>query len=753
MLKYVVLILLLPGALWAQEAIPLGSWRTHFSFQHTHTLAIAQQKVYTAAAYGLFFYDQEDKSINVLSKIEGLHDVGVATMAYHSRQGALLIAYRNGGIDVVTQDRFFAFNLLRNVNNAQTEQIHQIAFVNDTIFMATTVGVRVFILDIKSPEPIGILESYTRLSENGATDLVVYGSAVMRDSIFIGTEEGILAASLSPLENRLDYSNWRRFDEKEGIPSLPVRHIMTSNGHLYAALDHDALYRYDKGQWIRTPFTTAGRFASLTTFDEGLLIVADDQIFIYDGEVTEISTHLAQNPAFAQFDPQGVLWVADRASGLVKVNGVQEENFFPSGPPTDDTWKITFAGDKIMGVAGGYTDSYSPAGINTGFYTFDKGVWQDHSAKTSVVPVSDLVDVAYHPVNQQFYFASFGDGIGVWDGGEDVMLVDENTPGSTLVNSSPPDRFTRISALDIDSEGRLWIANYGASTPLHLWNPQNNNWRAYAFSQVAASFPLDVLVAVSGDKWIRLEGGDIVVFNHETGQERYLSNANGEGGLPGNRVTTMMSDKDGQIWVGADQGVAFFPDPFSVFSGDIDAIRPIFDRRTLLRDQLITSMAVDGGNRKWIGTPNGLWLFGETGETLVHNFTTDNSPLPSNYIKNITIDGVSGEVFIATDKGMVSYRGTATEGGARHQRVKIFPNPVSMSFNGLVGISGLVENAIVKITTVTGTLIREVRAEGGTASWDITDYRRARVASGVYLVFSASSDGEETFVGKIAVVN
>src|SRR5690606_7993632 len=162
------------------------------------------------------------------------------------------------------------------------------------------------------------------------------------------------------------------------------------------------------------------------------------------------SSQLAQNPAFVRFDPQGVLWVADRANGLVKVHGSQEENFFPSGPPTDDTWKVTFAGDKLIGVAGGYTDNYIPSGIIMGFYTFDKGVWQDHSAKTTAAPVADLVDVTYHPGNQQFYFASFGDGIGVWDGGENVMLIDENTPGSTLVNSRPSERFTRISALDTD---------------------------------------------------------------------------------------------------------------------------------------------------------------------------------------------------------------------------------------------------------------------------------------------------------------
>ncbi len=754
MLKYLLLVLCLPHVLWAQEAIPIGSWRTHFSFQNTHTLALAGQKVYTATTNGLFYYDKDDKSVNVLSKIDGLHDVGIVAMAYHQQQEALVIAYRSGGIDVLSENNIYANNLLKESSSTQAEQIYQISFLNDTVFIATSLGIRVFLLDVSSEKPLSILESYTRLSEDGAADLPVYGSTFVRDSIFIGTREGILAASLSPLINRQDFSNWRRFGVADGLPPQPVRHIEKKGDDVFAGADKDALYRYTNGTWERTAFSTSGDFTSLSANGETLLIVADHQLFTYNGgEAKAIDTNLVQKPSDARYDAQQVLWVADEGNGLVKVNNAQEENFFPSGPPTDDTWKVTFAGDKVIGLAGKYSDSFIPAGNSTGFYTFEKGIWQNYTEITENISIADLVDVVYHPASQQFYFASFGDGIGVWDGEENITLVDENTSGSTLINSSPPERFTRIAALDTDSEGRLWIANYGVNFPLHVWNPQNDNWKAYSFLQNEGRFPLDLLVSVSGDKWILLKNGEILVFNHETGDERYLNSGTGEGGLPGEKATAMVSDKDGLIWVGTDQGVAFFPDPFSVFSGDVDAIRPIFDRRPLLRDQKITAMAVDGGNRKWIGTPNGLWLFDETGETQINNFTIDNSPLPSNYIKSIAIDGVSGEVFIATDKGMVSYRGTATEGGQRHESVKIFPNPVITHMHETVGMSGLADDAIVKVTTVTGTLVREIRAEGGTVTWNVTDYNGTRVATGVYLVFSASPGGAETFVGKIAVVN
>ena len=147
-----------------------------------------------------------------------------------------------------------------------------------------------------------------------------------------------------------------------------------------------------------------------------------------------------------------------------------------------------------------------------------------------------------------------------------------------------------------------------------------------------------------------------------------------------------------------------------------------------------------------------MWLFSDTGEALIHHFTTDNSPLISNTILDITINDADGEVFILTDRGLVSYRGTATQATATHQSVKVFPNPIRSGFDGTVGIQGLAPDATVKITSISGTLVQELQAEGGTATWDTRNYAGQRVSPGVYLLFSATAGGEETYVGKMAVV-
>ena len=163
-------------------------------------------------------------------------------------------------------------------------------------------------------------------------------------------------------------------------------------------------------------------------------------------------------------------------------------------------------------------------------------------------------------------------------------------------------------------------------------------------------------------------------------------------------------------------------------------------------------MMTDGGNRIWFGTNIGLWVYDENTSEQVAVFNEANSPLPSDRIIQLAYNGTNGEVFIYTDQGMVSYRSASSRGSARHRNVNIFPNPVRPDYQGLVGLTGLARNANVKITDINGNLVQELNANGGSASLNLTDIRVGKVETGIYLFFSATSDGEETYVGKIAVV-
>ena len=170
-------------------------------------------------------------------------------------------------------------------------------------------------------------------------------------------------------------------------------------------------------------------------------------------------------------------------------------------------------------------------------------------------------------------------------------------------------------------------------------------------------------------------------------------------------------------------------------------------------EQGIVDIEVDGSNNKWIGTATaGAFLVSPDGQETLFHFTKENSPLPSNTINDIEIDDQTGEVFFATDKGMVSYAGTSTEAEDDLSNVYVFPNPVRPEFHGDVNISGLMDKVNLKITDIEGNLVYETTSEGGTVLWDISAFGKYKVASGVYMIFIASEDGSKTKVKKVMII-
>ncbi len=170
-------------------------------------------------------------------------------------------------------------------------------------------------------------------------------------------------------------------------------------------------------------------------------------------------------------------------------------------------------------------------------------------------------------------------------------------------------------------------------------------------------------------------------------------------------------------------------------------------------EQFITDIAVDGANNKWIGTADsGLFLVSPNGQETKYHFTINNSPLPSNVINDIGINSATGEVFIATAKGLVSFKGTATAPNDDVSHAYVYPNPVRPEYQGTVKIAGLLDKANIKITDIEGNLVYETISEGGTIEWDTTAFGKYKVASGVYMIFISAQDGVETKVKKVMII-
>ncbi len=743
---------------YAQNDIPIGTWRTHFSYYSAANVAVVQSKVYCASKNGFFFFDTEEQSTSIISKVNGLSDTGISALGYNAFNNILVLGYANGNIDLLRDNEISNFNVIKEADLNGSKYIRGIHFNENTAYISADFGLVVF-----NMEKNEISETYTNIGQNG-TAIAAFNSTIFRDSLFIATDKGIMAASLDNSVNRLDFRNWRRFDDPNSLPATPVKIVNSWQGKLYTAVDNDSIYQYDGNEWEAFSSIENYTIQSALSGENRLFIVLDSKLLEISGQnnVSEITDASIIAPKMVTTDASGKLWIADSKTGLQREQNGTFDPIVPSGPFSDEVMRMKGYDGKIVVAPGGYENDL-PAGNADGFFMFEDGSWTNFNSSglpntVNIPEVFDLVDIAYDPKADLTYFASFGYGLLSWDNENTFTILDENTPGSTLINSDPFGRLTRVSSLSMDFDGNLWVCNYGTSSPIQVLK-SDGSWQSFQPTNNSARFSSEIIVPASQNKWLRVDpdkGGTIVIFDDATNATSRISRNSNEGQISSNEVNDMAEDLDGQIWLATNGGIVYFPTSFELLESNPKtfALRPIFEGFPLLADELITSIEIDGGNRKWVGTNNGLWLFGETGESQVFRFTANNSPLPSDNIIDIEINDRSGEVFIATQQGIVSFRGTATPGTPTHQQVKVFPNPVTKEFGGTIGISGLVNGAIVKITDIAGKLIFETSAQGGTATWDARDYNGRRATTGIYLILSAdATSGEEKYVGKIAIID
>jgi len=749
-------LMILSASLVAQNDIPLESWRTHFSYRDAKSIGLTKTGAFCAGANSLFFLDLPDQSLNRISKIDGLSDTEISTIAYYDPLKMLVIAYRNGNIDLLKDNLITNINTIKITPITQPKTISHITFKNNIAYLSSDFGV--VVLDLIKNE---VMEAYTNIGENGEVISINFGT-VFLDTLFLATEQGVIGGSLDPSVNLQDYKNWKRFNSLAGIPKLPVSTIGSTKSQLLATVGTEGIYFYQGGSWDRIDYDLESPVLHMDSGSGPSLLTTEYKILsISDLKVEDLANPVYPKPQSSAMNSDG-LWVADSVNGLVFPRSGELISQFPSGPFSDSVFLVFNQENTIIALPPGYDAVRNPLRSTLGFYLFEEGEWTSYnssnSSKTEFFPaIADLVDVAYNRQNKKYYFASFGEGIIEWDPEGEVRILDESTPGSTLINIIPGGRNVFVSSIYSDNPDAVWATNFGNPASIHKFNPTDETWMAYNASFQAGRFPLDLLIAANDDLWLRLDannGGGIMVFNPESSLQKHLTDIEDQGGLPSRNVNDLAIDKNGQVWVGTDKGITHYPFPFDILENPaVNASPVLIDGRPLLRDEPINCISVDGGNQKWIGTDNGIWLFTAQGDRVLYHFTLENSPLPSNKILDIEVNDLSGEVFIVTDLGTVSFRGTSTEGLPEHSQVRIFPNPVTRDFSGLVGISGLVNNAIVKVADITGKLVNEFKAAGGTAVWDIRDFQGRRVQSGVYLVFSSSPDGNETFIGKIAVIN
>ncbi len=728
----------------SQTDIPIGDWRTHLNYSQARQIAITPDRVYCATGHSVFYVDKDDKSFNKLTKKDGLSEISISAINYDPVTQFLIMGSVSGHMDMIRENQIYAINTIKNAALPVSKTINHITFYNRYAYISTDFGIPV--LDLNKQE---IRETY--FPGTDGNPVRINGSAILNDSIFIATEQGLMAGSLDPQVNLLDFRNWKRYFPEHGVPQEDLNSIINVQNRIYTA-SNSSIYQYLDNRWEQLIIDINEEIVSLSAADQNLLITTKTSIYTLSSshDLSSITHPLIDQPQYVLHDEDGVYWIADLENGLLKGKNGDFTSLVPSGPAENIIYKLLNIHNKMVAISRGRDENGSSLGKAVGFFVFENGQWVNYLPKvkpgTIEIPIiRDLVDISYNSVNNKTYFASLTDGILEWQSDEFITL-NSSTPQTTLKSAA-------ISAVEADQDGSVWILNYNQSPPLHTLSG-TNTWTSYFVN--AATLATEIFIFDNGDKWLYAPNGStggIIVYNEEQNQNRVLTTNNSNGNLPSHSVNKIAKDHSGSIWLATRSGVAYISDPYRTLSEGSNAVYPVYEGRRLLSGENITSIAIDAGNRKWLSTNQGVWLFDETGEVLIHHFTTDNSPLLSNNIYDIVINHSNGEVFVATDQGLVSFRGSATSPSPNHHQVKIFPNPVTPGFNGVVGIQGLVENAEVKITDISGKLIWQTISSGGTATWKVTDYNGRRAASGVYLVFSSDESGSETYVGKIAVIN
>ena len=756
----------------AQAPVGYGDWQLHLPTNRPLRLADAGDRLYVVTENSFYFLDKKLNTTQVLSTRDGLSDVNAEVVAYDSVGRQTVVVYKNGNIDVLA-----ANGRVRNLNDVARKSVSGNRAINSVFVDARPAVRRAFIstgfgLVVLNLDRLEISDTYAAIGPNGA-GVQVFAATTVRDSLFVSTSQGLQVGRLR--DNLLDYNNWKRPTQAPA----GAQKLATFKGRVYTVADFNTLYRYAGGAanaWRPVYGYYAVQFRALVPSAAGLLVVdAAGGVRTYDG-VTNPGNSAVLLPPGAPADvvtdvvrsADGSFYLANYFTGLQRVPpaaGAARENYAANGPETSRAFGVLADGrsGKVDVFTGGFSDRYQPNYEQLGFYEYAENQWTNFTSKTlpSRTDYPNLVGQVRgaRTPDGTLYVASHGGGLLEWKGPGQFRVFDAASGNNPLVSfTGGTTNNVRLTDVAAAADGTVWVAERhvapGLSGLFHF-EPANSTWTQVPYfnnSQSLARLALDN----AGQVWVsaaRKDGVGAWVVDGTTFANRHFTSADG---LPSDELYDLTKDRRGDIWAATLKGVAVFNDPGSAIGGTTGFRQPIVRRGEAagfpaLFTEVVRAVAVDGGNRKWFGTDNGLWLFSEDADEALLHFTTANSPLPSNRIQDVEVNDKTGDVWVATDAGVVSYRSgsSVTEGTA--SCAQAFPNPVPLDFNGTVGISGVANNALVKITDVAGHLVYAAKTSGGSVLWNLNDVNGRRVNSGVYLVLTSDADGKNGCVTKVAV--
>jgi hypothetical protein len=765
----IVLLLCLLRPVLAQTPA-LNEWRAHMPYSIGMAVAEAGSRIYCGSQSGLFYYDKTDNELRTITRISGVSDIDISTIAYSKAAAVLVVAYANTNIDLIYPD-----GSIYNISDIKRKSILGKKTVNRIYCMGTTAflscGFGIVELDLVKRE---IKDTYFIGPEGEALEVNELTSDGTR--FYAATEKGMYSALLT--DNLVDYNNWMRV---QGMPVARYNTVAYFNGKVYinrpvteGTSSRDTLYALEQGTITRLSRFFDKEIRRLWSDYGRLLVTTSAGGIALDSSGAERELkgyYFIESPVQFISDKEGNYWVADQLAGMAEIfSGGGTRVFLPNGPFRNTVYAMASRFDRLVVASGSLSQILGRLYKRDGVYTFIDNSWNSINLFTSgaMDSLTDLVSVEIDPADaDHYYVASWERGL-VEMRGKEVENVFNDSNSSLQRHSSDPDYVISVGGVTFDPQGNLWVTNNGAVNSLAV-RKTDGTWASFFVNNaIRNTFITQVVVDPFGQKWFFSRGNNpqMVIYNDnatiddpsDDEHKSFPVRLNTGEGLKQVETLCLAVDRDGAVWAGTDYGIAVFYSPGDAFSEQFEpqqiAIQQDGLTQYLLESESVTAIAVDGANRKWVGTLGaGVFLFSPDGTREIFHFTEDNSPLLSNEIKSIAVNNSTGEVFFGTAKGIVSYRSSAVEPSETFKDVYAFPNPVPPGYEGTIGIKGLAGNVNVKIADAAGRIVYETRSEGGQAVWNGRTLDGEKASSGVYTVFCTSDDGQQTFSTKLILIN
>ena len=774
-MKFIVLVF------FSFLSIPLcvsQEWNGHFSYNNSIDTSIGNGKIFTASENAIYIYSTSTDQLEEISTIDGLSGDFISNIHYSSNFNKLLIGYENGLLQIVdfsSDSVLTIYDIIEKETIAPNKKkINELTEFGDIIYIATDYGISLYDLNLLE------FGDSLFIGDGGSQQKV--NQTIIRDNYLYATIPdfgGIKRVSLDL--DIINYQNWDIFHTGNFnfILNLNEGFIFTDENSVFLSQGNSYVEVISLPQPINDIVINDGR----------IIITTENKIFIYDSNFDLTNSSINSSLFNTTFNSSALyndnIYIATSKKGLLKINlnNIQQNySILPVGPLNNNVFSINSLYGNLWATFGDYTNTYNPYPLKRrGISHLTNNIWSNINVDSIPEKAVNLNNISINPFNLDNVFISSYHGGLLEISGESLSLYDEsNSSLESLVTSDISYNSIRISSSVFDDSGMLWLMNSRVDSPLKSYNLDTNQWSSYDFTQIIADGQndelgfSDIVIDGNGTKWIGGLNSGLIGFNENGGNPLIKKlNDNDTGNLPSSYVKSLAIDNNNHLWIGTIKGLRVLYNTSNFFNTNVATQQIVIEEdgiyKELLEQQFISDIKVDGSNNKWVGTiGSGIFYFSQNGQQTIYHFTKDNSPLPSNNINDIALDFVNGLVFIATDKGLVSFDSGGSSTSSTLEDSYVYPNPVRPSFNmdiEKIKIAGITDDINIKITDISGNLVAEANSnvnsryngfnlevDGGIAYWNGKNLANRTVSSGVYIVMLSNLNTYETKVLKIMII-